>query len=54
MNWKAIQITQKNPTYECIWIFTKIKMCTSRTDHRYNGYYYVGMAIRNIFCLRKG
>ena len=43
-----------SPTYECLWILTKIKMCTSVIGHKYNGYYYEFMVMRVILCLRQG
>ena len=44
----------KFPTYNCLWLFTKLKMCTSIIDHTSNGYYSEVMAMRTIFCLRQG
>ena len=44
----------KSPAYNCLWLFTKVKKCTSGIDHTSNGYYSAVMAMRTIFCLRQG
>ena len=44
----------KSPTYNCLWLFTKFKMCTSGIDPTSNGYYSKVMAVRTIFCLIQG
>ena len=44
----------KSLTYNCLWLFTKAKMCTSGIDYTSNGYYYTVMAMRTILCLRQG
>ena len=41
-------------TYNCIWLFTKVNMCTSGIDHTSDGYYSIVMAMRTILCLRQG
>ena len=42
------------PIYDFLWVFTKIKMCTSGINHTSNGCYYVVMNILAIFFLRQG
>ena len=44
----------KSPTYNCLWMFTKVKMCKSEIDHTSNVYYSAVKAMRTIFCLRQG
>ena len=44
----------KSPTYNCLWLFTKVNMFTSVIDPTSNGYYSAVMATRTIFCLRQG
>ena len=46
--------TTHSPTYAWLWMFTKIKMCTSGIDHTSNGYHSAVIAMRTIFCLWKG
>ena len=43
----------KSPTYNCLWLFTKVKMCTSGIDHTSNGYYTAVVAIITILFLRQ-
>ena len=40
-------------TYDCLWMFTNINMCTSCIDPTSNGYYYIVMVIRKILCLQQ-
>ena len=44
----------KSPTYNCLWLFTKVNMCTSGIYPTSNGYYSKVMAMRTIFCLIQG
>ena len=43
-----------SPTYNCIWMYNKVKMCTSGIDHTSIGYHSTVMATRKILCLRQG
>ena len=45
---------KKLPTYNLLWLFNKVKMCTSGIDHTSNGYYSAVMAMRTIFWIRQG
>ena len=46
--------TTPTPTYDCLWIFMKNKMCTSGIYHTSNKYYSADMAMRTIFFLWQG
>ena len=39
----------KSPTYNCLWLFTKVNMCTSGIGCTSNGYYSLVIAMRTIF-----
>ena len=49
-----LEYIKQSPTYNCIWMFTKVKMCTSGISHTSNGYYSSVMSMMNILCLRQG
>ena len=51
---KRPRIYQRSPTYNYLWLLTKVKTFTSGIDHTSNGYYYAVMAMRTIFYLIKG
>ena len=44
----------KSPTYNCLWMLTKVMICTSVIDDTSNVYYYAVMAMRTILCRRQG